>query len=153
MSKIKSEQLKMSFGKANAKLRKSILFYLVKECNLDTCYRCKRKIRKIENLSIEHKIPWLDSENPKELFFDLNNIAFSHLSCNVGNKRFRLSHEGKLNIIKASKGENHSKSKLTDIERNIIKSKLKNGEGVRKLGREYNVHHSTIQNIRGKNYD
>lgn len=39
------------------------------------------------NLSIEHKIPWLNSENPQGLFFDLQNIAFSHLSCNVGAAR------------------------------------------------------------------
>jgi hypothetical protein len=36
-----------------------------------------------KELSIEHKIPWLDSEDPKDLFFNLNNIAFSHLTCNV----------------------------------------------------------------------
>ena len=77
----------MSFGKANAKLRKMILFDLVKECNKDICYRCKKRIDKIEDLSIEHKIAWLDSANPRELFFDLNNIAFSHLDCNSKNRR------------------------------------------------------------------
>ena len=45
-------------------------------------------------LSIEHKIPWLDSDNPKELFFNLEkNIAFSHLSCNIS--AARQNREGK----------------------------------------------------------
>lgn len=38
---------------------------------------------------IEHKIPWLDSDKPKELFFDLENIGFSHLSCNIKARRQR----------------------------------------------------------------
>lgn len=46
-----------------------------------------RKINTVEELSIEHKTPWLNSNNPKELYFDLNNIAFSHLSCNIGARR------------------------------------------------------------------
>ena len=90
-NRVKSEQLGMSLGKANARLRKKILFDLVKKCNLDFCYRCNEKIEKIEDLSIEHKIHWLHSENPKELFFDLGNIAFSHLKCNVLSNRYRYN--------------------------------------------------------------
>ena len=91
-SKRKSEQLNMSFNKADSRLKKMILFRLVKKCNLDICYRCKDKIIKIENLSVEHKIPWMYSKNPQELFFDLENIAFSHLKCNK--KRYeRMSKE------------------------------------------------------------
>lgn len=36
-----------------------------------------------ETFSIEHLVPWLDSNNPIELYFDLDNISFSHLSCNI----------------------------------------------------------------------
>ncbi|MBP7540882.1 MAG: hypothetical protein KA802_13235 [Saprospiraceae bacterium] len=36
-----------------------------------------------ETFSIEHKVSWLNSNNPVELYFDLNNISFSHLSCNI----------------------------------------------------------------------
>lgn len=79
----KNKQLNMPHGTATQKLRKMILFKLVQELNLDWCYQCGKKIENIENLSIEHKEPWLDSENPKRLFFDLNNIAFSHLKCNI----------------------------------------------------------------------
>jgi len=38
-------------------------------------------IDSVEELSIEHKIPWLN--NSSELFWDLDNIAFSHLICNT----------------------------------------------------------------------
>ena len=48
---------------------------------LSVCFKCGETIETPETLSIEHKIPWLD--NSVELFWDMNNIAFSHLSCNV----------------------------------------------------------------------
>lgn len=32
-------------------------------------------------------MPWLDSDNPISNFFDLNNIAFSHLKCNIADRR------------------------------------------------------------------
>lgn len=80
----KREQLGMSFGTATAKLRKMVLFDLMKKLSLDKCFRCNGKIENIRDLSLEHKIPWRHSENPVELFFDLDNISFSHLSCNSG---------------------------------------------------------------------
>ncbi len=85
----KAKQLGMPHGTATARLRKKILFHLILLQDLDLCYRCKEKIKSIDNLSIEHKIDWLDSEDPIKLFFDINNIAFSHLSCNVS---ARISH-------------------------------------------------------------
>ena len=42
-----------------------------------------------DTFSIEHKVAWLDSENPVDLYFDLENISFSHLKCNVKNSRQR----------------------------------------------------------------
>lgn len=78
----KENQLGMKPGTASGQLRKMILFKFVKELSLDKCYRCKEPITNIEDLSIEHKVPYLDSPNPKKLFFDLENIAFSHLICN-----------------------------------------------------------------------
>ena len=38
----------------------------------------------VDEFSVEHKIPWLDSDDPIGLFFSLDNIAFSHHSCNSG---------------------------------------------------------------------
>lgn len=87
MNRVKSEQLGMSHSTANGQLRKMIMFDLVKKAGLDDCFQCKEKINDIGNFSIEHKTPWLHSENPRELFFDLDNIAFSHHDCNTANAR------------------------------------------------------------------
>jgi len=76
---------------AATRLKKMLLFDMAKRLGIDDCYRCREKIESIDNLSVEHKIPWLDSENPVGLFFDLKNIAFSHLRCNNLAGRNRLS--------------------------------------------------------------
>jgi|SRR5208282_768052 len=81
----KAVQLGMPLGTASAQLRKMILFALVQETGKDACFRCGRKIETIEEFSIEHKESWLD--RTVELFWDLKNIAFSHLSCNVKHAR------------------------------------------------------------------
>ena len=83
VNKKKREQLGMPFGTASGKLRKSIIFWLVQETKRDMCFRCDTQIVDIDNLSIEHKEDWLDSSDPVELFFSLDNIAFSHLKCNI----------------------------------------------------------------------
>lgn len=77
----------MYYGTACSRLRKSILFSILKEYGKNICFQCGKPIETENELSIEHKVPWLDSKNPKELFFDLNNIAFSHLSCNISAAR------------------------------------------------------------------
>lgn len=83
----KSRQLKTSFGAASNKLRKAIMFHLVQKYRINICHRCGEKIQSEDSLSIEHKIPWLDSTDPVGLFFEMENIAFSHLSCNVSHAR------------------------------------------------------------------
>lgn len=83
----KDHQLGMSHGSACNRLRKQIMFDLVKRCGLDDCYQCSKKIETVEELSIEHKTPWLHSDDPVDLFFDLDNIAFSHLKCNTLSSR------------------------------------------------------------------
>ena len=86
-NKKKAEQLGMPHGTAGNRLRKRILFALIREAELDTCCRCNKKIEDVSDLSIEHIVPWLDSKDPIGLFFDLDNIAFSHLRCNIGSAR------------------------------------------------------------------
>lgn len=81
----KSGQLGMPFGTANNKLRKMLLFKLARELNYDVCYRCSLPIEEIGNFTIEHKSAWLDVD--PELFWDLDNIAFSHMACNIGAAR------------------------------------------------------------------
>jgi len=79
----RATQLGMNPSTAQHALKKQLMFSLAKKCSMDICFQCGLEIETHEELSVEHKTPWLDSSNPKELFFDLDNIAFSHLECNV----------------------------------------------------------------------
>jgi len=83
----KADQLGMSAGKARNILNNSILFDLVKECGDNICYRCGKSIDKVEDLTVDHKEPYLYSENSVDLFFNLDNIAFSHKVCNCKTSR------------------------------------------------------------------
>lgn len=76
----KGKQLGMPFGTACHRLRKSILFQLLKRLGENSCFRCNAEITSADDLSIDHKIPWLHSDS--ELFWDLGNIGFSHRKCN-----------------------------------------------------------------------
>lgn len=86
-NKKKAEQLGMNHSTANARLRKDLIFYMMRKLGEGNCYQCGEEILSIDDMSIEHKEPWLDSEDPVGLFFNIENIAFSHLSCNVGAAR------------------------------------------------------------------
>ena len=78
----KSRALGMNASTAQNRLRKMIMWRLVQQTGQDFCFRCDKQIARIEDLSIEHKEPWQFAADPKASFFDLDNIAFSHLSCN-----------------------------------------------------------------------
>ncbi len=78
----KRQALGMPIGTASNRLRKNILFALICHLKRNTCYRCGEKIYKVAEFSIEHRQPWLSADDPKVAFFDLGNIAFSHLRCN-----------------------------------------------------------------------
>jgi len=93
-NKKKSDQLGMNHATASGRLKKEIMFSLLQETGKDICFQCGERIERVEELSVEHKVPWLDSDNPVELFFDLDNIAFSHLSCNSANIRRKESPHG-----------------------------------------------------------
>src|SRR5271157_75691 len=75
-------QLGMTFGRARVILQRQIFLSLAQATGRDMCYRCGKRIEKWQDLSVDHKQPWLDVS--AELFWDLNNIAFSHLyPCNA----------------------------------------------------------------------
>ncbi len=80
----KSRALGINFGTASNQLRKLILFNLLRRLHLDRCFRCSKIITDSGDLSIEHKESWQSADDPKVAFFDLHNIAFSHLRCNSG---------------------------------------------------------------------
>src|SRR5690242_5257396 len=79
------QQLGMNFSTATQRLRKSLLFHLAVKTG-HVCHRCSAPLC-LEDFSIEHVKPWLDSDDPVRLFFDLENIQFSHLKCNTAMAR------------------------------------------------------------------
>ena len=88
------KQLGMDVGTAHHKLRQLITLNLLQQLKQDICYKCGNKISNISELSIEHKIPWRNNSN--ELFWDLNNIAFSHKKCNRPHKHGSNGLKGKI---------------------------------------------------------
>lgn len=91
MNKSKKEiQLGMNPSTASGKLVKDILFSFIQKDGI-LCHRCNKEMER-DNFSIEHKTPWLDSEDPVKLYFDLDNISFSHLKCNIQAHRTIKNH-------------------------------------------------------------
>jgi hypothetical protein len=77
----KSAFLGMPHGTANNRLRKMVLFHLLQKHGENVCFKCAGTIESTDELSMEHKQPWEGIS--VELFWSLDNIAFSHLRCNI----------------------------------------------------------------------
>ena len=69
-------------GTAIRRLRKMILFDLLVRLGENKCFRCSELIHSIDDLTMDHKEPWLWVD--PALFWDLNNVAFAHNKCNTG---------------------------------------------------------------------
>lgn len=76
----KHTQLGMNASTASNRLVKDLLFHYA-VAHGHKCFRCGIELTR-DAFSIEHIEPWLDSDDPVGLFFDIENIAFSHTSCN-----------------------------------------------------------------------
>ena len=92
-NKKKQDQLGMPVGTASARLKKNIMFNMAQKLELDKCFRCGKKIKTVDDLTIDHKKHWLDVDT--KLFWDLKNIAFSHAFCNMSASR--NPNKGKVN--------------------------------------------------------
>lgn len=82
MSLRKTSLLGMSHGKAANMLRRNMMFSLVRRLDENFCFRCGAMIDDAGDMSIEHKDSWERAEEPLAAFLDLENVAFSHRSCN-----------------------------------------------------------------------
>ena len=51
----KAQQLGMPFGTASGKLKKILLFQAIQRLGEDSCYKCSKKIDRIEDFTVEHK--------------------------------------------------------------------------------------------------
>jgi len=109
----KARLLGMPFGTANNKLRKSLLFSFAWQLGLRDCYRCENPIDNIDDFSIEHKSAWSKSADPLLAFFDLSNIAFSHLRCNTG----AANYENRLYKDRQTQRREQSRRRRADPEK------------------------------------
>ncbi len=76
----KQQQLGMNPSTASGRLTRDLLFKFASKAG-EVCFHCRQPLDR-ETFSVEHKLPWLDSDDPKGRFFNLDNIAFSHQACN-----------------------------------------------------------------------
>ena len=88
----KATQLGMPYGTASHRLRKLVLYALLVRHGENICYRCNQSIETVDELSMDHKEPWFLVSNA--LFWDVENIAFAHLSCNAKAGRRRTPEHG-----------------------------------------------------------
>ncbi len=87
----KSDFLGMPFGTASNRLKKNLMFSLAQKLGLTKCFQCGEEIESSKDLSIEHKLPWFEAS--QDLFWDLDNVAFSHARCNYSAARKSLKKE------------------------------------------------------------
>lgn len=71
----------MPHGTAAKRLRKLVLFDLLRRHDENVCFRCSEKIETAGELSLEHKRPW--EGVGAQLYWSLDSITFSHLRCNL----------------------------------------------------------------------
>lgn len=81
MSDKARKQLGMNITTARSRLVKDLLYRAVVVEGGAVCHHCRKFMEKDE-FTIEHITPWLDSDDPVGLYFELDNVSFSHLSCN-----------------------------------------------------------------------
>lgn len=124
------------------------MFSLLRETGKNICYQCGEEIELIDQLSIEHKIPYLDSDDPKKLFFDLNNIGFSHLNCNIKASRQDIESLRLQQQDKCKKGE-HSLSNLNEDKVLEIREYLKTHKQHEAV-KEFNISKFAISRIATK---
>ena len=72
---------------ANRILMKDLVFYYLKTLGLNICCKCKKPLKR-EDFTIDHIQSWRNKPNAKELFFSIDNIGFSHFTCNSSHSAY-----------------------------------------------------------------
>ena len=65
---------------AKYRLDRDLLFDLAVKAGYK-CFRCSGELTR-ETFSVDHKQNWSVAADPKAVYFDLSNVAFSHHGCN-----------------------------------------------------------------------
>ena len=103
--KKKRAALGMHVSVANRRLQKDLLYKFVTLSGHNQCFRCGNPMSR-DDFTMDHKKDWLNSGTPQQLYFDVENVAFSHHSCNSGAQiRSTFSDEQRLEARRISKRE------------------------------------------------
>ncbi len=122
----RKEQLGIYIGTAQRRLMKLLLFKYIKKAGENYCCRCLQEIKSSDDMSMDHLKDWMNSIDPERLFFDLDNIAFSHLNCNCkANKYGKRKHPGlqayrrgcRCNECKRIASEKRTRLKIEKLEK------------------------------------
>jgi hypothetical protein len=111
----------MPRGTANARLRKKVLFELLRSVECNICYHCGKTIPISEDLALEHVEDWKDDD---DLFWKLSNIAFSHLDCSSGAAR----QEDKRMLVDVTVENEHGEELPTFHHKGMIYTAGRKGE-------------------------
>ncbi len=95
----------ISSGCANNALYKMILFKLVEMNHDDVCGVCGEKIVDSNSYMVSRKNFWLTDTNPKESFFDPENVSFNHSWCRT---QYDVPFKREKGIRRRLLGMNHS---------------------------------------------
>lgn len=118
------------YNTMNRRLFNNIIFDLASKLNLTTCHRCKNQIKCVDEMSLDHKINWCwaEDKDKSELFYDVNNIAFSHQTCNYS-ARVHMDKTSKyVGVYKTINKNNKDPKKIWKVE-------FREGQGKHFLGR------------------
>lgn len=86
----------MPYSTAERQLRKSIIHELAKQLGKNKCSRCGAEIKSPEDLAIIHLRDWQDDPAG---FWDLTNIAFSHVGCQAAEDGKRQEENRKMKRV------------------------------------------------------
>ena len=131
-----SKELGIDAGTAHNRLVKDLLWKFIVQCETTKCFRCGLEMCR-ETYSVEHKIPWRGTDNARGLFFDLDNVTFSHLKCNMAaaRKPTKLTeiphgtisgynhHNCRCDLCKIASRDKRRRSRKKKLEQNIFHCK------------------------------
>lgn len=142
--------LGMRFSSARARLERSLLFKLAVECGYK-CYRCGGELTK-ETFSVEHKQPWMRSSDPAGSFFDLENISFSHMRCNLEDMISRIrkypNRREQARTAKRKRWESMTPEQRTEFRRNQY---IKYEKGRPRTDEQRARHRANVRRLREQN--
>jgi hypothetical protein len=111
------KQLGMKILSARLKLMRMIIFDYARKDGTLKCFRCGKEILSYEDTTIDHIKDWRNVD--PVLFWDLENISYSHYSCNVKGNR-----KGKKHVLVKSRSKTERKCKVCGTTENLQYDKL-----------------------------